>query len=47
VFIAAEAGGMAGVPGLWSDAQIAQWRRVTDAVHAKGGYIFAQLWALG
>ncbi|BEJ15972.1 hypothetical protein CspHIS471_0505770 [Cutaneotrichosporon sp. HIS471] len=47
VFIAAEAGGMAGVPGIWSEAQIAQWRRVTDAVHAKGGIIFAQLWALG
>src|SRR5690606_32264417 len=25
----------------------AAWRRVTDAVHAKGGYIFCQLWAIG
>ncbi|GMK55785.1 hypothetical protein CspeluHIS016_0208410 [Cutaneotrichosporon spelunceum] len=47
VFIAAEAGGMAGVPGIWSEEQVAKWRQVTDAVHAKGGVIFAQLWALG
>lgn len=35
------------VPALFDSAQIAQWRKVTDAVHAKGSYIFAQLWALG
>ncbi|KAG9126320.1 hypothetical protein FRC07_003919 [Ceratobasidium sp. 392] len=46
-FIAAEAGGYDNVPGIWSDAQIAGWKRVTDAVHAKGSYIFLQLWALG
>ncbi|MFE0423463.1 alkene reductase [Streptomyces sp. NPDC058953] len=30
-------------PGLHSDEQIAGWRKVTDAVHARGGTIFAQL----
>ncbi|MEU3182646.1 alkene reductase [Streptomyces sp. NPDC006923] len=30
-------------PGLHSEEQIAAWRKVTDAVHAKGGKIFAQL----
>lgn len=30
-------------PGLWTDAQAAGWRRVTDAVHAAGGRIFVQL----
>ncbi|KAL4871423.1 hypothetical protein BDV12DRAFT_28639 [Aspergillus spectabilis] len=35
------------VPGLWNDAQIAAWRKVTDAVHEKKSYIYAQLWALG
>ncbi|MEU5399269.1 alkene reductase [Streptomyces sp. NPDC005963] len=30
-------------PGLHSDEQVAAWRKVTDAVHAKGGRIFAQL----
>ncbi len=33
-----------GQPGLESDAQVEGWRRVTTAVHAAGGRIFAQLW---
>jgi N-ethylmaleimide reductase len=39
--------GYAGAPGIYSDSQIAGWRRVTDAVHAKGGRIFQQLWHVG
>ncbi len=39
--------GYAGAPGIYSDTQIAGWRRVTDAVHAKGGRIFQQLWHVG
>jgi N-ethylmaleimide reductase len=31
-------------PGIYSPAQVAGWRRVTDAVHAAGGRIFLQLW---
>jgi N-ethylmaleimide reductase len=31
-------------PGIYSDAQIAGWRLVTDAVHAKGGRIALQIW---
>ncbi|MFT9640053.1 alkene reductase, partial [Alcaligenes phenolicus] len=31
-------------PGLVDDAQAAGWKVVTDAVHARGGRIFAQLW---
>src|SRR5262245_48684490 len=34
-------------PGIYSDAQIAGWRKVVDAVHAKGGIIFLQLWHVG
>jgi N-ethylmaleimide reductase len=34
-------------PGIYSDAQVAGWRRVTDAVHAAGGKIFLQLWHVG
>ena len=34
-------------PGLWSDDQVAGWRRITDAVHAAGGLILAQLWHVG
>ncbi|MEW1688158.1 alkene reductase [Streptomyces sp. NPDC091265] len=35
--------GYPSTPGLHSDEQIAGWRKVTDAVHAKGGRIFAQI----
>jgi len=29
------------VPGIYSDEQVEGWKRVTDAVHAKGGRMFA------
>jgi N-ethylmaleimide reductase len=35
------------VPGIYSETQIAGWKRVVDAVHAKGGIIFLQLWHVG
>jgi N-ethylmaleimide reductase len=34
-------------PGIWNDEQVAGWRLVTDAVHAKGGRIILQLWHMG
>ncbi len=34
-------------PGIYTSAQIDGWRAVTDAVHAKGGKIFLQLWHVG
>ncbi|KAJ6601082.1 hypothetical protein DFH09DRAFT_1020338 [Mycena vulgaris] len=46
-FIAPRAGGYKHAPGIWSDAQIAAWKIITDRVHAKGSYIYLQLWALG
>jgi N-ethylmaleimide reductase len=39
--------GYAWTPGIHSKAQIDGWRRVTEAVHAEGGVIFAQLWHVG
>ncbi|WP_045372156.1 alkene reductase [Vibrio campbellii] len=39
--------GYAWTPGIYSQEQIAGWKKVTDAVHAKGGAIFAQLWHVG
>ncbi|CAK1835714.1 alkene reductase [Vibrio crassostreae] len=39
--------GYAWTPGIYSDEQIAGWKKVTDAVHEKGGVIFAQLWHVG
>lgn len=46
-FISPQAGGFTNVPGIYSQAQIDAWRQVTDAVHARGSYIYLQLWALG
>ena len=31
-------------PGIYNQEQVAGWRKVTDAVHKKGGQIFLQLW---
>src|SRR5258706_2330678 len=39
--------GYLGAPGLYDDAQIAGWKKVTDAVHAKGAKIFLQLYHAG
>src|ERR1700726_1012235 len=39
--------GNAGTPGIYSEQQIKGWRDVVDAVHAKGGLIFLQLWHVG
>ena len=45
--IAAVAQGYQDTPGIYTDEQLGAWRRVTDAVHAAGGRIFAQLWHVG
>lgn len=45
--VAATARGWYGAPGMFSEAQVAGWKQVTAAVHAKGGKIFAQLWHTG
>lgn len=34
-------------PGIHTDAQVEGWRRVTDAVHERGGRVFLQLWHVG
>jgi N-ethylmaleimide reductase len=45
--IAPNGKGYAWTPGIYSEEQIAGWKKVTDAVHAEGGVIFAQLWHVG
>ena len=45
--ISPRASGYSNVPGIWSTAQIAQWKKVASAVHQKHSYIYLQLWALG
>jgi N-ethylmaleimide reductase len=39
--------GWADTPGLWSAEQVRGWRAVTEAVHQKGGLMYAQLWHTG
>lgn len=39
--------GYLGAPGLYDDSQIEGWKAVTEAVHAKGGKIFLQLYHAG
>ncbi|MEH2480073.1 N-ethylmaleimide reductase [Nitrobacteraceae bacterium AZCC 2146] len=46
-FISPTAYGAYGSPGIFTDAQEDGWRKVTDAVHAKGAKIFLQLWHVG
>lgn len=38
---------MPGVPGIFLPEQAEGWKKVVDAVHAKGGFIYAQLWHSG
>lgn len=39
--------GYPGTPGIYSDEQVAGWRKITEAVHARGGVIVPQLWHVG
>ena len=45
--ISEEANGYLNTPGLFSDAQVQGWKKVTQAVHDQGGLIVAQLWHVG
>src|SRR6202790_1453021 len=42
--ISVAGGGWFAAPGLYSEEQVAGWKRITDAVHQKRGYMFSQLW---
>ncbi len=39
--------GFPNTPGIWCTGQVQGWRHITDAVHAKNGQIFLQLWHVG
>lgn len=39
--------GYANTPGIWSEEQVEGWKKVTKAVHDKGGIILMQLWHVG
>jgi len=39
--------GWFGAPGMYSDEQVAGWKKITSTVHGKGGRMFSQLWHVG
>src|SRR5277367_2011051 len=39
--------GWFGAPGMYTDEQVVGWKRIVDAVHARGGRMFSQLWNVG
>lgn len=39
--------GYARTPGIWTREQVAGWKKITSAVHEKGGKILLQLWHVG
>lgn len=45
--VSASGHGAPDTPGIHTDAQVAGWRLVTQAVHERGGRIFLQLWHMG
>ncbi|MHC2990894.1 NADH:flavin oxidoreductase [Pontibacter sp. HJ8] len=45
--ISKQAVGYVNTPGIYSEEQVAGWKKVTDGVHAEGGKIFLQLWHVG
>jgi N-ethylmaleimide reductase len=47
IAVSQEGTGYLFTPGLYTEDQVTAWSRVTDAVHAKDGRIFAQLWHVG
>ncbi|KAL7273132.1 hypothetical protein RUND412_004029 [Rhizina undulata] len=40
-------GNYTNVPGIFTPEQVRAWKKITDAVHSKGGLIVAQLWHVG
>jgi N-ethylmaleimide reductase len=47
VYVSEQGRGWFGAPGIYNSEQAAAWRLITDAVHTRGGKIFAQLWHQG
>lgn len=45
--VSASGYGYPNTPGIHTEAQVAGWKKITEAVHAKGGPIYLQLWHVG
>ncbi|CCC69709.1 hypothetical protein NCAS_0D01280 [Naumovozyma castellii] len=46
-FICAQAGGYDNAPGIWSDEQVEQWKKIFAKIHENKSFVWVQLWALG
>ena len=46
-FISAQAGGYDNAPGIWSEEQLAEWKKIFAKIHENGSFVWPQLWALG
>ncbi|KAL6941832.1 NADPH dehydrogenase [Hanseniaspora osmophila] len=46
-FMSEQAGGYPNVPGIWNDAQVAEWKKIVTKVHEQESFVFVQLWNLG
>lgn len=47
VAVSKQGAGYMNIPGIWNSQQVAAWKKVTDAVHEKGGKIYVQLFHTG
>ncbi|KAF3447390.1 hypothetical protein FNV43_RR12576 [Rhamnella rubrinervis] len=45
--VSATAQGYPETPGIWTNEQVEAWKPIVDAVHAKGGIFFCQIWHVG
>ena len=46
-FISAQAGGYDNAPGIWSDEQVTEWKKIFAKVHENKSFVWVQLWNLG
>ncbi|WBW75291.1 NADPH dehydrogenase [Schizosaccharomyces osmophilus] len=46
-FISPRSGLYPNIPGIWNEKHVQGWKKITDAVHAKGSLIASQFWFLG
>ncbi|QLQ80014.1 hypothetical protein HG537_0D00140 [Torulaspora globosa] len=46
-FASAQSGGYDNAPGIWSEEQVKQWKKIFAKIHENKSFVWVQLWALG
>ncbi|CCK70347.1 NADPH dehydrogenase KNAG_0E00790 [Huiozyma naganishii CBS 8797] len=46
-FTCPQAGGYDNAPGIWSEEQVAQWKKIFAKIHENKSFVYVQLWVLG